>query len=115
MVVELGEAGVRSSSRLVFLLPRASHVVGTELICVAWPVGRAVESTTCGTGGIGTATELMVHGVHEILTDAPRVGLPHVSGGGNNQSQWLAVHLVVVISMPRTVHGKVIGPNLGHS
>ena len=36
--------------RLIFGLPRASDVVGAELICVAGPLGRAVESATCGAG-----------------------------------------------------------------
>ena len=57
----------------------------------------------------------MVNGVNPVLTDAPRVGLAHVSGGGNNPCQRLPVHLIVVISMPRTVHRKVVGPYLGHS
>ena len=57
----------------------------------------------------------MVNGVNPVLTDAPRVSLAHVSGGGNNQCQRLPVHLIVVISMPRTVHRKVVGPYLGHS
>ena len=101
--------------RSVFELPRATHVVSAELIRVAGPPGCAVESATSGTGGIRTAAKLVVNGVHQVLADAPRVRLPHVSCGGNNQCQRLSVHLIVVISMPRTVHGKVVGPYLGHA
>ncbi len=57
----------------------------------------------------------MVNRVHEILAHAPRVGLPHVCGWWNDQCQWLSVHLIVVITMPRSVHGKVVRPHLGHS
>ena len=53
--------------------------------------------------------------VHEVLTDAPRVRLPHVCGWWNDQCQWLPVHLIVVVPMPRAVHGKVVRPHLGHS
>jgi len=96
-------------------LPRASNVIRTELVGVAGPVWGAVEATASRSRRIGTATKLMVDGVHEILANAPRIGLPHVCGWWNNQCQRLSVHLVVVISMPRSVHGKVVGPYLGHS
>lgn len=93
-------------------LPRPANVIDTKLVAVAWPRRRAVKASPRGnTRRTGTATILMMNRVHQILTDTPRIRLPHVGSRWNNQCQRLAVLLIVVRAMPGTVHCEVVRPN----
>ena len=96
-------------------LPGTPNVISPELISVTGPLWCCIKNTLRRTWRIRATPKLMVNGMHQILADAPRIGLSHVRGRWDDQSQRLAIHLVVIVPMPRPVHGKVVGPDLRHS
>ena len=113
--------GLGSSSEIFFCerstrwLPRTTNVVITELIGMTGPWRRGTE---CAAGRrarrIGAASKLVMNRIHQVLTDAPRIGLSHVGRRWNDHGRRLSVHLCVITTVPRPIHRKVVGPNLCH-
>ncbi len=96
-----------------YALPRAADVVDTELIGVTWPRGCCVKAAgACCARLRCTATKLMVNRVVQVLADTPRKGLSHVCGRWHDQRKRLAVLLVVVRPVPRTMLCHVVCPNV---
>ena len=94
-------------------LPRASYVVQSELVGVAGPVWLSTEVTSGSrTRRICTATKLMINRMIRVLANAPRIRLTHVSSRWDDQCKRLSVLLVVIPTVPGSIHCEVVGPNL---
>ncbi len=104
---ELGE--------LADALPRSANVVDPELIGVAGPRRCRPKGATRRHAGRGrAAAKLMVQRPHQVLAHAPRQRLAHVGSRRYDQRQRLAILLMVVRPVPRSIHGKVVSPNFRH-
>jgi hypothetical protein len=57
----------------------------------------------------------MMHRVHQVLANTPRIGLPHTDCRRHDQRGGLSIGRVVVITVPRTRLGVVQIPNVSHS
>ena len=90
-------------------LPRPSNRVDSELIGMARPVRSSLELPATAAAS-RTLTELMVNRGHRVLRNAPRVVLLHGDCWRNDQSCWLACAEIVIISMPRLLHGLIPRP-----
>lgn len=95
--------------------PGGTDVIVPELIRVAGPRWCGSELPRgCRADAWCAASELVMDRIHRVLADAPGVVGTHVSGRRNDNGQRLVVVLLVVSAVPRTVHGKVMRPTLGH-
>ena len=93
--------------------PRAANVVVAELISVTGPRRCwAKRSSCCCAWERSAAAILMMNGVHQVLADAPGVTLTHVRCRRHDYRQGLSPILLVVATVPRTIHRKIVSPNV---
>lgn len=91
-------------------LPGGTHGINAELPCVAGPARCAVEAST--RGWFGSVSVLMINWCHRVLRNAPRIILLHTDGRGHNDSRWLPVGHVVVLSMPWSARSLRLSPSI---
>lgn len=101
------------SDRVVAGLPRPTDVIDAELVGVARPVRSRHERPwrQCSRRRC-TATELMVHRVHQVLANAPRIRLTHVNVRWHDQSGRLTVRQIIIITMPRLLISPPLRPSI---
>ena len=88
-------------------------MINPELISMTWPVRRGTERTWGEhPWGRSRSTKLRCQWIHQILAYTPSIGLPHVRIRRYNQRRWMPEGMVVMLTVPRSVHRVLLRPNI---